>query len=83
MRPLSRKIIDAKFKALLSACELDSGVFSFHSLCRGSASLASASGCSDSDICCMGSWKSDCYQKYIHLPTELLLRVTQKMAELC
>ena len=83
VRPFSRKMIDNKFKALLSACELVSDKYSFHSLRHGSASLASASGCSDSDICCMGNWKSDCYKNYVHLPTEVLLRVTKKMAEFC
>ena len=83
IKPFSKKVIDAKFKAVLEACELDSGKLSFHSLRRGSASLASAAGCSDSDICCLGNWKSDCYKRYIHLPTEVLLRVTQKMANLC
>ena len=83
LRPFSLKVIDKKFQALLSACDLDIGRYSFHSLRRGSASLASAAGCSDSDICCMGNWRPDCYKNYIHLPSEVLLRVTKRMAAFC
>ena len=85
LRPLSKSQIDRKFQGLIKSSGLDRSRLSFHSLRRGCASLASLAGCSDSDICTVGNWKSGCYRKYtgIHLPPDSLVRVSQRIASVC
>ena len=51
LSPVTGPWIDKKLKSVLSRLELNPCEFSFHSLRRGGASLASLAGCSDSDIC--------------------------------
>ena len=58
LRPFSKSQIDRKFQGLIKSSGLESSRLSFHSLRWDCASLASLAGCSDSDICTVGDWKS-------------------------
>ena len=79
LSPLTSSWIGRKLHSVLLKLDLDSHKFSFHSLRRGGATLASLAGCSDSDICSVGLWASEVYRDYIQLPPKALFRVTLAM----
>lgn len=79
--PLSKSDIDRMLKLVLEKCGIDTNKYSFHSLRRGGASLASAVGATDSQICAIGHWVSSCYRGYISHSPSNLYQVSSKMLE--
>ena len=81
--PFSKSDIDKMLKDLVIQCGLSPSNYSFHGLRRGGATVASVSGCSDSDICMIGGWASSCYRGYICPPVDSLYRVSQNIGDFC
>ena len=81
--PFSKADIDKILRSLVVQCGLSPFNYSFHGLRRGGATVASVSGCSDSEICLMGGWASSCYKGYICPPLESLYRVSKSIGEFC
>lgn len=79
--PLTKSDIDSMFRKVVLQCGLNPLNYSFHSLRRGGASLASAAGCSDSDICAIGNWASSCYRGYVMPELAHLYRVSGAMGD--
>lgn len=79
----SKADIDKMLRILVLRCGLNPLNYSFHSLRRGGATLASVAGCSDSEICSIGDWASSCYRGYICPPLDSLYRVSEVMGTFC
>ena len=63
-----------KLKALLVLCGLDSSKFSGHSFRRGGCTLCFQAGLSLIEIKCRGDWRSQAFERYIHVPTDTIFR---------
>ena len=83
LSPFSKSDIDNMIRKVVVRCSLNPQNYSFHGLRRGGASLASAAGCSDSDICAIGDWASSCYKGYIMPELVHLYRVSEAMGAFC
>ena len=53
----------------LNVCGLSSLLYKPHSFRIGAATTAAANGHSETQIACMGRWKSDAFKKYIRIPS--------------
>ena len=68
-------------KKQLTLVGIDSSKFAAHSLRRGGASWAFSSGTSVELIKLQGDWKSQAYQKYLHLPLSVRAETGKHMAK--
>ena len=80
--PLTQSQLTKRFDELISILDLDSKVYSLHSLRRGGATFARLSGASIDAIKTHGDWKSNAVELYIKIPFSQRLTVTQDMANL-
>jgi hypothetical protein len=73
--PLRYQQLVEYLNSRLLAAGIPTNGFSGHSLRIGAATTAAAAGVPDWMIKCLGRWRSDCYQQYIHTPTSAILAV--------
>ena len=66
--PLTQQVFSKCLQTVLKACGLPSEKISGHSFRRGGASFAFSVGVPVSIIKMQGDWKSDAYERYIHVP---------------
>ncbi len=62
---VTKDMLNAKIKKLVSELGLDTSKYSSHSLRHGAASVAAANGMSDSDVMKLGAWRSQVFIQYI------------------
>ena len=67
--PITLFFFLSNFKKTIELAGLSAKFDKGHSFRIGGATLAAASGCSDSQIQAMGHWKSGAFKKYIRIPT--------------
>lgn len=78
--PLSRRALASNLHTLLDLCSLQSNNYNTHSFRIGAATTAAAAGLPSWLIQILGRWRSDCYERYIHLPQATILQVPATMA---
>ena len=66
---LTRQRLNHLIRDLASRCGVESQRYSSHSFRIGAASAAAAAGIPDWRIQTLGRWSSDCYRRYIRLPS--------------
>ena len=76
---LTYSILVSSLRSLLTRAGVDPKGFTGHSFRRGGASCAFQAGVSGELIQLHGDWKSDAYLKYITVPMQHRLQVTQRM----
>ena len=77
---LSRRTMASNLHTLLGLCGLQSKEYNTHSFRIGAATTAAAAGVPSWLIKILGRWRSDAYEKYIHLPQATILQVPTTMA---
>lgn len=77
---LSRRVLASNLHSILELCGLQSKDYNTHSFRIGAATTAAAAGLPSWLIKVLGRWRSDAYEKYIHLPQDTILRVPTTMA---
>ena len=77
--PLSRRTLALNLHALLELCGLQPNNYNTHSFRIGAATTAAAAGLPAWLIKILGRWRSDSYQRYIHLPQATILQVPTTM----
>ena len=77
--PLSRRTLASNLHTLLELCGLQPNNYNTHSFRIGAATTAAAAGLSAWLIKILGRWRSDSYQRYIHLPQATILQVPTTM----
>lgn len=80
-RPLTRTLVSTELRRLLAMCGLDTSAYATHSFRIGAATTAAASGIPAWLIKTMGRWSSDCYERYIRTPSELIKTVPETMVK--
>jgi hypothetical protein len=63
-----------KLRCLLTRCGFDSGKYSGHSFRRGGCTLCFRAGLSLIEIKRRGDWRSQVFERYIHVPTDAIFR---------
>lgn len=77
--PLSRRTLASNLHTLLELCGLQPNNYNTHSFRIGAATTAAAAGLPAWLIKILGRWRSDSYQRYIHLPQATILQVPTTM----
>lgn len=77
--PLTRTSLTEKLRALLRQQGFDQRLYATHSFRIGAATTAGSIGLPTWLIKTLGRWSSDCYQRYIRTPKELLISVSAKL----
>ena len=77
---LSRRSLASNLHALIDMCGLHSKDYNTHSFRIGAATTAAAAGVPSWLIKFLGRWRSDSYERYIHLPRATILQVPASMA---
>lgn len=77
---LSRRTLASNLHTLLDLCGLHSDHYNTHSFRIGAATTAAAAGIPSWLIKILGRWRSDSYERYIHLPQATILQVPATMA---
>ena len=72
-----------RLKELLGIIGVDPKQYSGHSLRRGGCSLAYRAGVGKELLQHHGTWRSDCYQRYIDFSPQQQLSVTRAMGDMC
>lgn len=78
--PLTQQLFDKNLKTCLKVCGLQSDRLSGHSFRRGGASFAFSVGVPASIIKLHGDWKSDAYERYIHIPLNSKIKVARLLS---
>ena len=78
--PLSWRTLASILHTLLDLCGLQSNNYNTHSFRIGAATTAAAASLPLCLIKILGRWRSDSYERYIHLPQATLLLVPSTMA---
>ena len=75
---LTYKQFQNRLRGVLAAVGVpDPQAFTSHSFRRGGATFAYLCGVPTEIIKLLGNWKSDCYQKYLHLPLEARIAASE------
>ena len=77
--PLSRRTLASNLHILLELCGLQPNNYNTHSFRIGAATTAAAAGLPAWLIKILGRWRSDSYERYIHLPQATILQVPTTM----
>ena len=77
--PLSRRTLASNLHTLLELCGLQPNNYNTHSFRIGAATTAAAAGLPAWLIKILGRWRSDSYERYIHLPQATILQVPTTM----
>ena len=77
---LTRQRLNSLIRDLASRSGADPSRYSSHSFRIGAASAAAAAGIPDWRIQALGRWSSDCYKRYIRLPSSETTGVTAALA---
>lgn len=77
--PLSRRTLASNLHTLIDFCGLQSHNYNTHSFRIGAATTAVAAGLPTWLIKILGRWRSDSYERYIHLPQATILQVPTTM----
>ena len=75
--PLTRNTLTSR--SLLQSQELDEKLYASHSFRFGAATAAGSAGLPSWLIKTLGRWTSDCYERYIRTPKEVLVSVPYKL----
>ena len=73
--PLSRRTLASNLHTLLELCGLEPKNYNTHSFRIGAATTAAAASLPAWLITILGRWRSDSYERYIHLPQATILQV--------
>ena len=76
---LSRRTLALDLHTLLQLCGLQAHSYNTHSFRIGAATTAAAAGLPSWLIKILGRWRSDSYERYIHLPQATILQVPSTM----
>ena len=76
---LSRASLTKKLRSALQSCGLPADQYFTHSFRIGAATSAAAAGVPSYLIKILGSWSSDCYERYIRTPQKTLLAIPKKL----
>jgi len=79
---LTHSVLVSSLRGLLERAGINSKGFSGHSFRRGGASFAFQAGVPGELIQLHGDWRSDAYLKYLSIPLQHRLQVTQRMRTL-
>ena len=77
--PLSRRTLASNLHTLLELCGFQPNNYNTHSFRIGAATTAAAAGLPAWLIKILGHWRSDSYERYIHLPQATILQVPTTM----
>lgn len=77
--PLTRTTLTSHLRSLLQRQGLDEKRYASHSFRIGAATAAGAAGLPSWLIKTLGRWTSDCYERYIRTPQEVLVSVPNKL----
>ena len=77
--PLTRTALTSHLRCLLQGCGLDGKLYASHSFRIGAATAAGSAGLPSWLIKTLGRWTSDCYERYIRTPKEVLVSVPYKI----
>ena len=80
-RPLTRPLLVAALKKVLSSVGFKPENYAGHSFQIGAATTAAACGVPVEIIKSLGRWKSDVYQLYVRLPTDQLSSISKQLAQ--
>ena len=76
---LSRASLTKELRSTLQHCGLPAEHYFTHSFRIGAATTAAAAGIPSWLIKVLGRWSSDCYERYVRTPQEMLLAVSKKL----
>jgi hypothetical protein len=77
--PLTRNTLTSRLRSLLQSQGLDEKLYASHSFRIGAATAAGSAGLPSWLIKTLGRWTSDCYERYIRTPKEVLVSVPYKL----
>ena len=77
--PLTRATLTSHLRSLLQQQGLDETLYASHSFRIGAATAAGSAGLPTWLIKTIGRWSSDCYERYIRTPRDVLVPVTSKL----
>ena len=77
---LDYKTFTCMLSSIISASGIDSSLFSGHSLRRGGATYAFHCGVPPAYIKLQGDWRSDCWERYVHIPLDLRWKLSASMS---
>ena len=77
--PLSQRTLASNLHTILDLCGLQPNNYNTHSFRIGAATTAAAAGLPAWLIKILGRWRSDSYERYIHLPQATILQVPTTM----
>ena len=77
--PLSQRTLASNLHTILDLCGLQPNNYNTHSFRIGAATTAAAAGLPAWLIKILGRWRSDSYERYIHLPQATILPVPTTM----
>ena len=80
-RPIQRQRLNDLIRLLASLSNVPVGHYSSHSFRIGAATTAAAAGVPDWCIQGLGRWSSDCYQRYIRLPSNSMGNMATLLAQ--
>ena len=66
---------------VLKSCGYDADDYSGHSLRRGGATFAYKLGLPPKLLKLQGDWRSDCWERYVHIPLEMHWNFAVKLAQ--
>lgn len=78
--PLTRSILIERLRYLLQRLGLNANHYAGHSFRKGAATSAAAAHIPEHLLKTLGRWSSDCYQRYIHTPSELIKEAQLSLA---
>jgi hypothetical protein len=67
---LTHSVFVARLRKCLGICGFDPSVYSGHSFRRGGCTLSYEAGLGVMDIKMCGDWRSNAFERYLHIPTE-------------
>jgi hypothetical protein len=77
--PLTRATLTSHLRSLLQQQGLDETLYASHSFRIGATTAAGSAGLPTWLIKTLGRWSSDCYERYIRTPRDVLVSVTSKL----
>lgn len=77
--PLTRSTLTSRLRNLLQQQGFDKDCYATHSFRIGAATTAGSAGLPTWLIKTLGRWSSDCYQRYIRTPNDVLVSVSSQL----
>ena len=80
-KPLTKQALTLETRKLLAQAGFNASSYAGHSYCIGTATTAAAAKLPSWLIKTLGRWSSDCYERYIQIPSSTLLNVAATLAK--